>query len=444
MPPSLNSRSMSNANLSRSPSPVWSSYEFEGDSADVDESKRLRGVLSKISCLKRGSQGAVYLARERCTGKVVAVKRMFLDYRRQRDRGYSELTMREISLLAKLSSTSQQHQVSGSDDRGGSKSSSWAHDNIVRSQGVLYAPGNEVCLVMEHCPVDLASLIVASKVASTSGGQLANMMTMDSIRYLLRCLLGALSHLHGVCHVLHRDVKPGNILLTAEGDVRLSDFGSARTYLPDKFNRSCGRLTPGSVRTTLLFAAPELLMGSLHYGAASDVWSAGVTFAELLLRDHLFKARSELIMISSIFHLVGTPTAESWPEFSTLPVAQTFQFDALPSTLNQTIFQSGKIPKSIGITAACQDLLGRMLTANPAQRITAAEALAHPFFVERDAIATSPELGAQVEDDGMFCLRQKEHWAQMVQHLVEAQSKKKIAPMHLALASGSDDDEYDD
>jgi cell division cycle 2-like protein len=414
----------------RSPSPIWSSYEFDGDSPDVPPHKTLRGALSKIACLRRGSQGAVYLARDRSTGELVAVKRIFLDFRKQRDRGYSEQTIREVSFLSMLSQSPCAPMTSASLLREGSTTITSSR-NIIKLRRVVVAPGDEVCAVMERCPTDLAAVTVTAK-SLTSSSTLVQLLTMDWIRYVMWCLLQALDHLHRTAKIIHRDVKPGNILLTEEGDVRLSDFGSARMMLAAP-GREGGRMTPGSLRTTLLFASPEALMGAELYGPPSDMWSCGVTFAELLLRDHLFKARSELVMISSIFQLVGTPTSETWGEFAALPVAQAFEFQPLPSTLHG-IFESGKISRELKVTAACKDLLSRMLVANPAKRITAEEALRHPFFAERD------DGSALVENSSeLSWIPMKERCAQIVRVICDNTGKRKSATAQLMLSAEGDE-----
>ncbi len=113
-------------------------------------------------------------------------------------------------------------------------------------------------------------------------------------------------------------------------------------------------------------------MGAKSYSTAVDMWSVGCIFAELLLKEPLFQAKGELELISMIFKLLGPPTTSSWPEYSNLPLAKTINLPAPhPPQLRQK-FQY--------ITAAGVDLMSRLLCYDPDERITAEEALKHPYF----------------------------------------------------------------
>jgi cell division cycle 2-like len=103
-----------------------------------------------------------------------------------------------------------------------------------------------------------------------------------------------------------------------------------------------------------------------------DLWSVGCIFAELLLKEPLFQAKGEIELLSMIFKLLGSPTNSSWPEYSKLPLAKTL---SLPSPQPPQFRQ--KFPY---LTAAGIDLLISLLTYDPARRITAEEALQHPYF----------------------------------------------------------------
>lgn len=124
--------------------------------------------------------------------------------------------------------------------------------------------------------------------------------------------------------------------------------------------------------THTLCSAPEILLGATTYTSAIDLWSVGCIFAELLLKEPLFQAKGEIELLSMIFKLLGPPTQSSWPDYSLLPLAKTISLPPpQPSQLRQ------KFPY---VTAAGIDLLSRLLTYDPEQRITAQEALHHPYF----------------------------------------------------------------
>jgi cell division cycle 2-like protein len=124
--------------------------------------------------------------------------------------------------------------------------------------------------------------------------------------------------------------------------------------------------------TQLQNRAPEILLGAKTYSTAIDMWSVGCIFAELLLKEPLFQAKAEIELISMIFKLLGSPTNDSWPEYSSLPLAKTI---TLPSPQPHQFRQ--KFPF---LTIAGIDLLSSLLTYDPERRITAEEALQHPYF----------------------------------------------------------------
>lgn len=118
--------------------------------------------------------------------------------------------------------------------------------------------------------------------------------------------------------------------------------------------------------------APEILLGTTTYSTAVDLWSVGCIFAELLLKQPLFQAKAELEMISMIFKLLGPPSRDSWPGYSNLPLAKSI---SLPPSQPPQFRQKFPFISDAGI-----DLMMRFLTYDPESRITAEEALQHPYF----------------------------------------------------------------
>lgn len=118
------------------------------------------------------------------------------------------------------------------------------------------------------------------------------------------------------CHsrrIIHRDIKPGNILLGPQGIffkyigiLKLADFGLARP-----FKYPAQPLTEEVV--TLWYRAPELLLGSVEYGTPIDIWSIGCIFAELAMGDVLFPGASDVGQLHTIIGTMGTPSHEEWP-----------------------------------------------------------------------------------------------------------------------------------
>jgi len=122
----------------------------------------------------------------------------------------------------------------------------------------------------------------------------------------------------------------------------------------------------------LLDRAPEILLGATTYSTAVDMWSVGCIFAELILKQPLFQAKGEIEMISMIFKLLGPPSRDSWPDYYTLPLAKTI---SLPPSQPPQFRQKFPFISDAGV-----DLMMRFLTYDPECRVTAEEALQHPYF----------------------------------------------------------------
>ena len=181
--------------------------------------------------------------------------------------------------------------------------------------------------------------------------------------FMYQLLTGvAFCHLH---RVLHRDLKPQNLLINREGDLKLADFGLARAFgIPVR------SYTHEVV--TLWYRAPDVLLGSRKYSTPVDIWSIGCILAEMVTGVPLFTGTSEQTQLDTIFRHLGTPNESIFPGLSELPDYK-HDFPEYPAPDNLCHL----VPKldSIGV-----DLLQQMLTYDPARRITAQEALRHAFF----------------------------------------------------------------
>lgn len=206
----------------------------------------------------------------------------------------------------------------------------------------------------------------------------------SEIKTLMLQLLSAVKHCHANW-ILHRDLKTSNLLMNNRGTIMVADFGLARRYgdpvgvggmtqlVVTLWYRYASKFSFSGMLTQLLYCrAPEILLGAEKYSTAVDMWSVGCIFAELLLKEPLFQAKNELELISMIFKLLGPPTNNSWPGYSSLPLAKTIN---LPSPHPHQFRQKFQY-----MTAAGIDLLMSLLTYDPDQRISAEEALAHPYF----------------------------------------------------------------
>ncbi|XP_023242571.1 cyclin-dependent kinase 2-like [Centruroides sculpturatus] len=180
--------------------------------------------------------------------------------------------------------------------------------------------------------------------------------------YLWQLLQGiAYCHSH---RVLHRDLKPQNLLIDIEGNIKLADFGLARA-----FGVPLRSYTHEVV--TLWYRAPEILLGTKFYSTSVDVWSIGCIFAEMLTRRALFPGDSEIDQLFRVFRTLGTPDDRIWPGVSHLP-------DYKSSFPKWTAQDIGKFVPCLDREG--QDLLLKLLTYHPEKRVSARDALNHHYF----------------------------------------------------------------
>lgn len=235
------------------------------------------------------------------------------------------------------------------------------HENIIAFKS-LAVDGDGAHFVMP-----LASMDLHKYIKDNCSGEIP--LPVGERRDIMRQLLAALKH----CHergVAHRDVKPGNILLskdpgTGSVNIQLTDFGQSRAI--DFRVRSCSPCV-----CTRPFRSPEVYLGDTHHTGAMDVWAAGITLIHMHGKYNLINDEIGVVMLFDIFKLVGTPTEETWPGVSKL--THWTDFPKFPTSMKHIRSQ---LPH---LTDAEADLLMKLLLTNPKTRITAAQALRHPFF----------------------------------------------------------------
>jgi len=223
---------------------------------------------------------------------------------------------------------------------------------------------NEIYLVMELMDTTLRNV--------TKSG---NYTPLHIIFFMHQVLCG-LKYLHAA-NIIHRDMKPSNLLVSTDSSIKIIDFGLSRGIssnpLVDVANEA---FTPQNV-TTLWYRAPEVLLGCSHYGPPVDVWALGCIFAELLIKKPLFPANSKvedphLQQLDLITDLVGTPSKEDLVD-----VPQ----QSKSWILNQPHKSSIQVGHKYSIhDSIAADLISKMLIFNPRRRITIDEALEHPYF----------------------------------------------------------------
>jgi len=285
---------------------------------------------AKIEKVGEGTYGVVYKARDIGTNQIVALKKIRLE---AEDEGVPSTAIREISLLKELKD-----------------------DNIVKLLDIVHAD-QKLYLVFEFLDVDL-------KRYMETGNQNRMPITLDIVKKFTYQLNAGLLYCHSH-RILHRDLKPQNLLIDKRDNLKLADFGLARAFgIPMR--------TYTHEVVTLWYRAPEVLLGSRHYSTAIDMWSVGCIFAEMAMQGApLFPGDSEIDQIFKIFRILGTPNEEIWPGVSGLPDYKA----TFPQWSRQDITRVVPTLDDQGI-----DMLKRTLTYDSAKRISAKRALVHPYF----------------------------------------------------------------
>ncbi|KAI9855223.1 MAG: negative regulator of the PHO system [Vezdaea acicularis] len=302
--------------------------------------KRHPSSFQQLEKLGEGTYATVFKGRNRQTGEFVALKEIHLDS----EEGTPSTAIREISLMKELK-----------------------HENIVSLHDVIHTE-NKLMLVFEFMDKDL-------KKYMDSKGQL-DYLTIKS--FMQQLLMGI-----AFCHenrVLHRDLKPQNLLINNKGQLKLADFGLARAFgIPVN--------TFSNEVVTLWYRAPDVLLGSRTYNTSIDIWSAGCIMAEMYTGRPLFPGTTNEDQLQKIFRLMGTPSERSWPGISQFPEYKAHWHVFATQDLRLILPQIDHV----GL-----DLLGRMLQVRPEMRISAKDALQHQWFADMPGVPPQV-VGQQVQ-----------------------------------------------
>jgi len=301
-------------------------------SSSFDEAERRFEAQYEVvekGLLGEGTYGKVYKARNKRTGEHVAMKQMKLE---AQEEGVPSTAIREIALLKELH-----------------------HVNVVRLLDVFCKPSMLV-LVFELLENDL------KKYMKSQHGRL----TPAVVKMLSFQLCRGVEFCHA-SRIIHRDIKPQNLLINQRLCLKLADFGLARA-----FTVPVPKYTHEVV--TVWYRPPEILLGAALYSVPVDLWSIGCVIAEMATGAPLFAGDSEIDTLFKVFQKLGTPTEEVWPGLSELPdFKPTFpKWPVRPwASIRNTAQQVG----TDGI-----DLLEYLMRYDPRQRLSARGSLKHAYM----------------------------------------------------------------
>lgn len=283
--------------------------------------------------ISEGAYGVVVSARVEGTLERVAIKKISpFDHQT-----YCQRTLREIRILTRFQ-----------------------HENIIDIRDIIIAPTvdamRDVYIVQCLMETDLHNVIRAQQLSG------------EHICYFLYQILRGLKYIHSA-NVLHRDLKPSNLLINGNCDLKICDFGLARVATPQLNDQ----VLFTEYVATRWYRAPEIMLNSRGYSKPIDIWSVGCILAEMISGRAIFPGRHYLDQLQLILRVVGSPRPEDL-DWIRNQRARDYLIGLEPSP---------KIPWNQRYTNGSPhalDLLDRMLTMNPNDRIDVDSALAHPYF----------------------------------------------------------------
>ncbi|GAX77098.1 hypothetical protein CEUSTIGMA_g4544.t1 [Chlamydomonas eustigma] len=320
-------------------------------------------VLRKYEILQKlgkGAYGVVWKAVD-SRKQIVALKKIFDAFQNATD---AQRTFREVMFLQDLNN----------------------HENIVRLLNVLKAENDrDLYLVFEYMETDLHAVIRA------------NILEDVHKSYIMYQLFKALKYMHSG-ELIHRDIKPSNLLLNSDCQVKLADFGLARSVsqlnahdghnpiLTDYVATRCDNPILTDYVATRWYRAPEILLGSTKYTYGVDMWSSGCILGELLLGKPIFPGTSTMNQLDRIMEFTGRPSMEDI-EATDSPFAATMMESC-------TVMEPKRMSELFPMASPdAADLLRKLLVFNPHKRLTPEQALRHPYVAQFHNEAEEPSAG---------------------------------------------------
>ncbi|RVW48931.1 putative serine/threonine-protein kinase [Vitis vinifera] len=282
--------------------------------------------FEKLDKIGQGTYSNVYKARDKDTGKIVALKKVRFETTEPES---VKFMAREITILRELD-----------------------HPNVIKLEGLVTSRMQySLYLVFDFMQSDLARVIACPE-----------RLTEPQIKCYMHQLLSGLQH----CHergILHRDIKGSNLLIDKDGRLKIADFGLAKHFYPNRKHPLTSRVV------TLWYRAPELLLGATDYGVGIDLWSAGCLLAEMFLGGPIMPGRTEVEQIHRIFKLCGTPSEEYWKK------------QRMPTTFRPPqMYKPSLVEAFRDFPTSSLGLLSTLLALDPSYRGSARSALQNEFF----------------------------------------------------------------
>lgn len=232
-------------------------------------------------------------------------------------------------------------------------------------------------MVLEYLEYDLTGILETPEIRFTA----------DHVKSWSQQLLTGTHYMH-INKVIHRDLKASNLLINKKGELKIADWGLARSW-----NADMKRLTNTVI--TLWYRPPELLLGAAEYTDKIDMWSVGCIIAEMFRRNGFLKGKDEAAQLELIFKAMGHPTEQEWPDIGKKcrlwkKFAPASDAERLPNRLREALTYNLSNPR--WMTDAALYMLSKLLSMNPDNRWSAQEALDADYFFETPVVKPASEL----------------------------------------------------
>jgi len=331
---------------------------------DID--KRVYQKYDIVQKLGKGAYGIVWKATDKKTKETVALKKIFDAFQNATD---AQRTFREVIFLQQMD----------------------AHENIVQLQSVLKADNDrDLYLVFEYMETDLHAAIRA------------NILQDIHKQYILWQTLKALKYMHSA-QLLHRDMKPSNLLLNSDCLMKVADFGLARS-LRERDDEGLGGDQPDPVIltdyvATRWYRAPEILLGATNYGFGVDMWSVGCILGEMLHGKPIFPGQSTMNQLEKIMEITGMPSEATTARISKFApqMLEAARSKDLPLEDEAAAVTEARYRKYFpSASAEALDLLVKLIRLDPDRRISAETCLQHPYVAQFHDPAVERNAGRNV------------------------------------------------
>jgi len=241
-------------------------------------------------------------------------------------------------------------------------------------------------MVFEYLEYDLFGILETPEIR----------LTQDHIKSWSKQLLSGVHYMHKN-KVIHRDLKASNILINKKGELKIADWGLARSW-----NSDMKRLTNRVI--TLWYRPPELLLGCSDYNTKIDMWSVGCILAEMFRRSGFLRGRDEASQLDMIFKTCGHPTSENWPNVGKkCKLWKRFKpangEPIRPRRLREAL--KAQLPNPRWMTESALNLIDNLMILNPDTRWSAQEALLAEYFFDEPVAKDASELSMRFSVDSM-------------------------------------------